>query len=230
MDWASIGAALAPVAGTLLGNQQMINQASENRIFQRDMSSTAHQREVADLKAAGLNPILSAGGAGASTPGGSMPSLSDLGESISKGSSTALAIKQQGKQFEQMDTGMRNTNADTQNKQAQSGQIQEQTKLLKNQQGQVQVDIQRQRMQNQILKETLPAMIKKAQTEGDYSEIKMILELINSGASSAGHLGDLIPGLGTAIKKLMKSAPEPKKKKDPSGLNLIMGSEKDSTQ
>lgn len=46
--------------------------------WQTQMSNTAHTREVADLKAAGLNPILSAHTNGASTPSGASDDLSTL--------------------------------------------------------------------------------------------------------------------------------------------------------
>lgn len=60
------------IATSALSSRMQQREAEKNRNFQADMSNTAYQRAMADMRQAGLNPMLAFSQGGASTPGGSM--------------------------------------------------------------------------------------------------------------------------------------------------------------
>lgn len=66
------------------------DQAALNRSWQEEMSSTAYQRAMQDMQAAGLNPILAYTQGGASTPTGASAS------GYASGGSSARGVKASG--------------------------------------------------------------------------------------------------------------------------------------
>jgi len=198
MPWAAIGAAALSAAGSA-GSSAMsyyFDRKLQERAFnQQDyLVKNQHQFEVADLRAAGLNPILSANnGGGSGGGGGSAPSVQspDIGASAREG---YLAAKQAEK-------------------------IKEETEMAKSisAKSQAEEDSIRQSMDQQILNGLVDRDLSSAnaeyyraqaaladidaQTRG-YEKIGEILKTALAGGASIGFLWNLFRGRTTIGQKI----------------------------
>lgn len=133
--WPAIIAGGASLLGGVLGNRAASAQAAramdfsaveaqKSRDFVERLSSTAHQREVEDLRAAGLNPILSAT-RGASAPGGATGSgfQAPQHDVVTPAVASAGAVARLGAEINNIQAQTLQTKALTQRTDAQTGVI-----------------------------------------------------------------------------------------------------------
>nr|QJB19116.1 MAG: DNA pilot protein [Microvirus sp.] len=136
--WMAAATALGGILGFAGQNSAnaAANAAADKQMdFQREMSNTAHQREVSDLQAAGLNPILSAtGGSGASTPSGAsfqpVNSLANIGRDFASAAGvhnqtqqTKADVALKGSTLDVNKADINNKNAQATNTSAQTANI-----------------------------------------------------------------------------------------------------------
>lgn len=205
MVWGAIAAAGISAASSLIGgnktNKQAAAMSREERDWEERMSNTAHQREVTDLRAAGLNPMLSNGGSGASTPSTSAtPVVNSADNAVRHGNSAY----QQAKEREAIDASIKKTEQDTRTSRSQENSNQVNAWLANTQINKVKADTlltlnsaANAGLTNKLLENSMP------QSENDAQYQRDMGKMAPWARNSLKILSDAL-GVGNSAKNLIK--------------------------
>ena len=186
-------AAAASMFGAHQRNRASAKEAARNRAFQADqarrqmsfqerMSSSAVQRQVADMRAAGINPILAGRYGGSSSPGGASGSgsMATFEDEITPAISTALQTRRLKQELKNMRASAK---LDLANETVAS--VEQQRRVV-----QLEIDkITKQIMQKELTRSS-------TQAEFDKSEFgKMLIRL--------QRITEALQGVGSSAKSLM---------------------------
>jgi len=188
-----LAGAAAGFAGNLYADYRARKEADKNRNFQANMSNTSHQREVQDLRAAGLNPILSANG-GASTPTGATAQVSDG----TAGVNTALDSLRVKNEIKALESQVQLNEANT--KAAYAGALKDSASA------------KGASLTNAVLEAQTPALKKHADYDKNLAPVDAFLKRLGEGTSAVSNILPKIkvqvPNKETPFDKAIKNLPK----------------------
>lgn len=174
-DWLGFAEKVIPAFVGYYGQQQTNSaqsaQAQRQMDFQAEQSGSSYQRGVADMKAAGLNPMLAYSQGGASSGAGAQ---AQIGNEVQAGMSSAMQVAMTKAQLGQLVSQTELTQAQT-SKTEQDTQLSEADTILRNTQNrtenervnQIQEQAREIALRNYITDQTTKAQIQLASSSAD---------------------------------------------------------------
>lgn len=226
---AGVGAAYGGVPGAAAGGQAggmfstMIGQQDANKAnvqlgkdqmtFQERMSNTAFQRQMNDLRNAGLNPMMASSMGGSSTPSGSSPQVSNVFSDMNQNISSAADSARLKKELDATDSQISVNDAIKETQQTQADLNVANAKNAKANEETTRAELPAVRAQSRVAQQQAKADIKKAEFNEKAATYDSFMDRIVNG----------LGGVSSALGRLFRpsSTPNPRIQKRGNG-NVLM--------